>query len=753
MKVHVLIVDDSGTNRSVLKGILEDHGWEVSEAENGKDALDKIWANQPDMIVSDILMPVMDGYALCRECKMDPYLKDIPFVFYAATYTDPKDQKFALDLGAQRFILKPSETDVLMKNLVELIEEKRKIQPAELFSDEETAFFKRHNDVIFRKLERKMSELKKANQELIELEDKYRLSFENVSDVIFMVDMDYTIASISPGVEKILGYKQQDVIGRSICDLIQLLTPKYADLAKKTIGRIFSGETIPATIYEFVTKSGEVKIGEVSGSPILQNGKVEGIVSVARDVTDRYLAEKNLLKSEKKFSDIFHLNPNPMIISDLATSVYIDVNQSFTAWTGFKREDIIGVAALDLHLWVDPQDRVRIIRTLHESGDVNAEEVRMRQKDGTIRNVLFSARFIEIDQKTCLLSLLHDITERKQAELAMRESEKRYKFITDKIPDIVWMLNMNLQTVYVSPSIRNVLGFSEEERMKQSVEEQLTPESLAIVFDAMARELKLEEEGLSNLERNLILTLEYYHRDGSTRWMETIVSGIRNEQGILTGLHGVNRDITERRRAEEKLQRTLVSLRKAIGATIQVMVSAVEARDPYTAGHQMRSADLARSIATEMGLGEQCIDAIRMAAAIHDIGKLSVPAEILTKPTKLTNIEFSLIKEHAQKGFDILKNVESPWPLAQIVYQHHERMDGTGYPRRLKGDEILVEARVLAVADVVEAIASNRPYRPAFGIEPALQEIEKNRGVLYDARAVDACMRLFRQRGYCLALS
>lgn len=146
------------------------------------------------------------------------------------------------------------------------------------------------------------------------------------------------------------------------------------------------------------------------------------------------------------------------------------------------------------------------------------------------------------------------------------------------------------------------------------------------------------------------------------------------------------------------------------------MVSAVEARDPYTAGHQMRSADLSRVIATEMGLPREQIDGIRMAGSIHDIGKLSIPAEILSRPTKLTEIEFFLIKEHAQQGYEILKKVESPWPLVEIVYQHHERMDGSGYPRQLKGADVLIEARILAVADVVESMASHRPYRPALGL-------------------------------------
>lgn len=210
-------------------------------------------------------------------------------------------------------------------------------------------------------------------------------------------------------------------------------------------------------------------------------------------------------------------------------------------------------------------------------------------------------------------------------------------------------------------------------------------------------------------------------------------------------------DITDRKKSEETLKNTLESLRKAVSSTIQVMVSAVETRDPYTSGHQKRSADLAFAIATEMGLSQEKTEGIRMAGSIHDIGKLSIPAEILSKPTKLSEIEFRLIKEHARQGYEILKNVESSWPLAEIVYQHHERMDGSGYPRNLKGDEILTEACIISVADVVEAMASHRPYRPSLGIDAALNEIEKNKGIFYDEAVAEACLKLFREKGFQFA--
>jgi putative nucleotidyltransferase with HDIG domain len=184
---------------------------------------------------------------------------------------------------------------------------------------------------------------------------------------------------------------------------------------------------------------------------------------------------------------------------------------------------------------------------------------------------------------------------------------------------------------------------------------------------------------------------------------------------------------------------------------IDAMGLTVEIRDPYTAGHQKRVAEIAQAIAIEMGLSKQQIEGVRMAGVLHDIGKMVVPAEILSKPGRITEHEFGIIKSHPEVGYNILKKIDFPWPIAQIVYQHHERMDGSGYPQGLSGKDILLEASIMAVADVVEAMASHRPYRPALGIDIALEEISKNRGVFYDPEAVDACLRIFKEEKFKLS--
>lgn len=206
--------------------------------------------------------------------------------------------------------------------------------------------------------------------------------------------------------------------------------------------------------------------------------------------------------------------------------------------------------------------------------------------------------------------------------------------------------------------------------------------------------------------------------------------------------------IVEQRTSE--VQETLGKLQKSMEGVVKAMAMTVETRDPYTAGHQHRVTDLSCAIAQEMGLSEEQIYGLRMAGDIHDLGKISIPAEILAKPTHLTDIEFSLIKTHPQAGFDILKDIEFPWPVARIVIQHHEKMDGSGYPNGLSGEDILIEARILTVADVVEAMASHRPYRPGLGIDAALEEISRNKGVLYDPDVADACLKIFRENRYSI---
>jgi len=239
------------------------------------------------------------------------------------------------------------------------------------------------------------------------------------------------------------------------------------------------------------------------------------------------------------------------------------------------------------------------------------------------------------------------------------------------------------------------------------------------------------------------------HPKGHLIPIAPLVAPIENEKQIISGVVLTLADITAQRKAEEEQLKSLEKMTKAMIGTIQALASTIEMRDPYTAGHQRRVALLSSAIGEKMKLPQETIDAIKLAAEVHDIGKIHVPAEILSKPGQLSDLEYNIIKTHPQVGYEVLRNIEFPWPIAEIVHQHHERLDGSGYPRGLKNGQILLEARIIAVADVVEAMASHRPYRPAKAIQEALQEIRRNKGKLYDPEVVEACLSLFKE-GYIL---
>jgi PAS domain S-box-containing protein len=338
------------------------------------------------------------------------------------------------------------------------------------------------------------------------------------------------------------------------------------------------------------------------------------------------------------------------------------------------------------------------------------------------------------------LEMQNEELRRMQAEL--EASRARYFDLYDLAPIGYLTLSEKELILETNLTMSTLLGVARGALVKQPLSRFIFPDDQDFYY--------LRRKQLFETVEPQTSELRMIKKDGTALWVHMAARAVQDAKGEFV-LHIVIADITERKLAEKQLQDTLENLRKAVGTTIQVLTSTVETRDPYTAGHQTRSADLARAIGTELELPQEKIDAIRIAGSIHDIGKLSIPAEILSKPTNLSDIEFSLIKEHARQGYEMLKDVESPWPLAEIVYQHHERMDGSGYPRNLKGEEICIEARILAVADVVEAMASHRPYRPGLGINKALEEIEKNRGTIYDNAVADACLRLFREKGFQLA--
>jgi PAS domain S-box-containing protein len=480
--------------------------------------------------------------------------------------------------------------------------------------------------------------------------------------------------------------------------------------------------------------------------PQTVDGKIVKLRGTFQDITDRKKAEDALRASEELFKNYLEYAPDGVYTNEL-NGTFLYGNRKCEEILGYRREELIGKNFLELTILPEKSlnKALELLQENMKGKPTGPDEIELISKEGRLIPVEINTSVVQRSGEGIVLAFVRDITDRKRAELELRESEDRYRSLYVDSADSIMVFSPDQGFIAANPATIKLFACRDEQdfttRSPASMSPEYQPDGVRSM-DKSHEMIRLALEKGSHF-------FEWMHRraDG-TDFPATVLLSRLESSSVPQLLQATVRDITERKQAEEQLQRILESLRKSFDATIQVMVSAVEMRDPYTSGHQVRVANIARAIATEMGLPDDRIEGILMAGSIHDIGKLSIPAEILSKPTKLTDIQFSLIKEHSQSGYEMLKDVESPWPLAQIVYQHHERMDGSGYPRNLKGDEILMEARILAVADVVEAMASHRPYRAALGIEAALEEIKKNKGIFYDNAVSDACLRLFREKGY-----
>jgi putative nucleotidyltransferase with HDIG domain len=316
--------------------------------------------------------------------------------------------------------------------------------------------------------------------------------------------------------------------------------------------------------------------------------------------------------------------------------------------------------------------------------------------------------------------LRKEVETRRKTERALHTSETNFSSMIYANADGILILDENAIVRFMNPAAESIFGTKAEHFVGQTFEHLISPE----------RPTELD------------ITLG----DGKTivaemRVMETEWNG---QKAYIASL----RDITDRKGMQLQLQLSLDHIKTVMEGTIQAMALAVEMRDPYTSGHQARVAELAQAIAEEINMPPADVEGVYMAASIHDIGKISLPAEILSKPVQLTEIERKMIQAHSKVGYEILKGIDFSWPIAQILLQHHERINGSGYPQGIRGKEILLEARIVGVSDVVETMASHRPYRPSIGLDKALDEIFEHRGALYDEQVVDACLKLFNEKGF-----
>ncbi|HUN54764.1 MAG TPA: PAS domain S-box protein [Smithella sp.] len=591
-----------------------------------------------------------------------------------------------------------------------------------------------------------ITENKRAEEVLRLDKEKYRSIFENSIEGIFQTTPEGQFITANKAFSDMLGYDSPEEFRTTVSDIPHHLYVNPEDRAKllKMIDECCPIKGFETTFYR---KDGSTLYVSLSAQAVRDmEGNILYYQGICQDLTKDKEAEDKLRRSEEKYRTILEDIQEGYFEVDFAGN-FTFVNDSIYRFLGYSKEELMG---MNNRQYTDKENAKKLFQAfnkVYNTGEpTEGFDWQIIRKDGTKRYVEASASLQKDSSGKPIgfRGIVRDVTERKKAEEELKNSELKYRNIFENAIEGIYQSTTEGRFITANAAFAQMAGYGSPEELVESIKDMGT--QLYVHPEDRKRFLVISDaEGFVDG-----FEVEFYKKDGSKFWVVVNARTVKDEQGKILYNEGFIEDITIRKHAEEQLHQTLDRLRKAVITTIQVLVSTVESRDPYTAGHQKRVADLARTIATEMGLPHDIIEGIRMAGSIHDIGKLSIPAEILVKPTKLTNIEFSLIKEHAKNGYEMLKDVDSPWPLAEIVYQHHERMDGSGYPRNLKGDEFLLEARILAVADVVESMASHRPYRAALGIEAALEEIDKNKGILYDAAVANACIRLFREKGYQL---
>lgn len=451
-------------------------------------------------------------------------------------------------------------------------------------------------------------------------------------------------------------------------------------------------------------------------------------------------------RMESQFQEVFKASPVPMMISSVDDQRLLAINDALQQLVGYTLSEIPTQDEWFRRVYPDDTQLAELQRHWQQSLQegqhgipIQSPLLTLHAKDGTPH--LVTGRMTVMGRHAIVAWT--DLTDIQKSEQALLESERRFRSMVEQTLAAMYV-RRDGRYIYVNPRYTEMTGWSADELLGQPVLGFIdpSPENLLQIHEAWS-ELHDGQHASVSYE------VPFRRKDGELIQLSLTGKLITWEDGKPATIL-LATDMTEQRRAQKQAAEHLQRIEDAMRGTLQAVSSMVEMRDPYTAGHERRVGLIASAIARQMGWSEERCQNLELLGLVHDIGKIAIPSEILTKPTRLTPLEMQMMRGHAQAGYEILKNVPFPTPVADIIHQHHERMDGSGYPQGLKGEEILPEARILAVADVLESMASHRPYRPAVGLNAALEEVIQNKGTLYDSQVVDAALELIRHKGYQL---
>ncbi len=723
-----LLVDDKYENLIILKALIKESYPNAifHSALNGKDALELARSEEPDVILLDIMMPDMNGYEVCALLKSEPVLEDIPVMFVTALNSDKETRLKAIEAGADAFLHKPIENLELFVQLRTLLR------------------LRAYNLRKKGKITDLEGDLKVKNIELQASEERFRLMVESISDTIGITDPDGIIKFRSPNNERLFGIKPQDIIGKSSFDFVhqddkERLRNEFSVLVNEGNDARRSGE------FKYLRQDGSVVNVELEGRNMMGNELIDGILLTFKDITEKKVANRKVEEESEKLKAlvestddlVWMVNPKDygLILFNKALYRYFETGSGIKIEKGMRPQDLLKA---DFALkW----------KEMYENALQNGAYKLDYGTSALGRILRLSFYPVKLRDEVIGITVVgQDITDLKRSEESLRKALVQNQRILDNLTDSYFQTDLSGKLIMVNPKAYKMFAY-------QSIDEMIgLPASSLYAYVTDRDYLMGELRKHGSLSDYSFLACR---KDGSTFWVSMNAQFLRDETGTIIGTEGLVRDISERKNFEDEIEKQsddLKSSNKKLKERINQSVSAIsrigELRDVYTAGHQKRVQLLACEIAREMNLSEEAIINISYGALIHDIGKITVSSDILNKPGKITQLEYQIIQTHVEQSYNIVKEIDFSIEVPTMILQHHERLDGSGYPNGLKGDEITLESRILAVADVVEAMTYHRPYRPAISIEVVLKDIEQNKGIKFDTQVVDVCISLFKDKNY-----
>lgn len=594
-----------------------------------------------------------------------------------------------------------------------------------------------NNKIYVLGIARDISKRKELEQKVRKTEKYYYSIFENTGTAFIIVREDKTISQVNRKFEKLSGYRKKEIEEK-------MKWPDFVDqddlekMEKYHHLRRQKHQKPPSKYaFRFKDRSGNLKDILVKVNLIPETSKS---VASLMEITHLKQTERALQKSEAMLKQAEQMTKVGGWEYDVKEKTVTWTDEVYRIYGVDKKEYDPSDIKKDISFY-GPDDQKKIEQALQntiEKGkpyDLEAEFYSARKEHRWVRTigkpVFKSGEVIKIRGN------IMDITQQKKVEIKARENENFITSLMDNLP-------IGIAVNKILPEVEFIYMNDKFPQIYRTTRKKLSNPGAfwdAVYEDPVFRST-IKKRVLGDIARGNPKHMSWENIPITRKGEETSYISAYNIPGPgQNTMISIVLDITDIVSSHEKIKKTM-------NAIIETISKIIDTRDPYTAGHQHRVYQLASRIANEMNLTKEKTEAVKIAALIHDIGKIGIPSEILTKPNQLSDIEFSLMKSHSQIGYDILKDIDFPYPIAQIILQHHERNDGSGYPNQLKGNQILLEAKIIGVADVVEAMSSHRPYRAALGIDVALAEITKNKGILYDPEIVEVCVKLFKEKDF-----